>query len=157
MVIFESTLSTRAFRKKLDMGILRKIALAAVPVALVYVFGRMLDLANRGALGYAFRFDRESLLFLLEMALFAVPMVLFTRPKVLASRRWLFIAATGMVLGFVLNRLNVSITGIETASGTSYFPSWMELAVTAMIVAVGMALFGFAVKRLPIYPPEELE
>jgi Ni/Fe-hydrogenase subunit HybB-like protein len=156
MVIFESTLSSRAFRKRLDMGLLRKIALAAVPVLLVYLAGRFLDLLNRGALVHLLTPGRESALFLLEIALFAVPLVAFTRPRVLASRRWLFAAATCLVLGFILNRLNVSITGIEGAAGVRYFPSWMELAITAMIVAVGMALFSFAVKHLPIYPSEEL-
>ncbi len=37
-----------------------------------------------------------------------------------------------------------------------YFPKWTELAVTGMIIAVGFALFGMAVKYLPIFPREEL-
>jgi hypothetical protein len=37
-----------------------------------------------------------------------------------------------------------------------YFPKWSELAVTGMIIAAGFALFGMAVKYLPIFPKEEL-
>ena len=58
-------------------------------------------------------------------------------------------------MGFVVNRLNVSITGSRgpRAGGTS--PPWPELVITLMLVAVGFALFGLAVKHLPVYPREE--
>jgi len=58
---------------------------------------------------------------------------------------------SAVVLGFVLNRLNVSLTGFEASSGVSYFPSWVELAVTAMLVAVGFLAFGLAAKHLPVF------
>ena len=61
-----------------------------------------------------------------------------------------------VVLGFITNRLNVSITGFEGSTGVHYFPKWTELAVTGMIIAVGFALFGLAVKYLPIFPDEEM-
>jgi Ni/Fe-hydrogenase subunit HybB-like protein len=60
------------------------------------------------------------------------------------------------VLGFITNRMNVSITGFEGSTGVRYFPKWTELAVTGMIIAIGFALFGLAVKYLPIFPPEEV-
>jgi c(7)-type cytochrome triheme protein len=37
------------------------------------------------------------------------------------------------------------------ASGAKYFPSWMELAVTAAMVAAGFAGFAFAVKHLNVF------
>jgi Ni/Fe-hydrogenase subunit HybB-like protein len=52
--------------------------------------------------------------------------------------------------------MNVSITGFEGSTGMRYFPKWSELAVTGMIIAAGFALFGLAVKYLPIFPAEEL-
>jgi c(7)-type cytochrome triheme protein len=55
-----------------------------------------------------------------------------------------------------MNRLNVSITGMEGALG-NYFPSWTEVAVTSMIVALGFVLFSTAVKYLPVFPAEETE
>jgi Ni/Fe-hydrogenase subunit HybB-like protein len=56
------------------------------------------------------------------------------------------------VLGFVMHRMNVSVTGMERASGVSYFPSWMEFAVSLALVAGGFAIFGLAVRYLPIFP-----
>lgn len=62
-----------------------------------------------------------------------------------------------MVLGFVTNRLNVSITGMESAAGMHYIPKWTEVAVTGAIIAVGFALFGMAAKYLPIFPESPKE
>jgi len=60
------------------------------------------------------------------------------------------------VIGFVVNRLNVAITGMAAASGILYIPSWMEFTVTIAIFTVGFVLFGMAVKYLAIYPIEEM-
>jgi len=58
------------------------------------------------------------------------------------------------VLGFITNRLNVSITGLEGSAGLHYVPKWTELSITAAIIAAGFALFGLAAKYLPIFPAE---
>jgi len=65
------------------------------------------------------------------------------------------LAAVLVVLGFITNRMNVSITGFEGSTGVRYFPKWTELAVTGMIIAGGFALFGLAVKYLPIFEKHE--
>jgi Ni/Fe-hydrogenase subunit HybB-like protein len=66
----------------------------------------------------------------------------------------LYVASVLVVLGFITNRLNVSITGLESAAGMHYAPKWTEVAVTGAIIAVGFALFGLAAKYLPIFPSE---
>jgi Ni/Fe-hydrogenase subunit HybB-like protein len=67
----------------------------------------------------------------------------------------LYASALLVVMGFVTNRLNVAITGFEAAQGERYVPAWSELAVTLMLVAVGFAAFGLAVRHLGVYPKEE--
>jgi Ni/Fe-hydrogenase subunit HybB-like protein len=56
-----------------------------------------------------------------------------------------------VIFGFVTHRLNVSITGMEAASGTTYLPKWTEVSITLAIVAVGFAAFRLAVKYLPVF------
>jgi c(7)-type cytochrome triheme protein len=51
----------------------------------------------------------------------------------------------------VMNRLNVSITGMERSSGVSYAPSLTEVSVTLMIVGIGFTLFTLAAKYLPVF------
>lgn len=59
------------------------------------------------------------------------------------------------VLGFVANRLNVSITGMEGTAGLRYLPSWMEITVSVGLVGLGMAAFALAVRYLPIFVEAE--
>jgi Ni/Fe-hydrogenase subunit HybB-like protein len=56
-----------------------------------------------------------------------------------------------VIFGFITNRLNVSITGMEASSGTAYIPRWSEIAVTLAIIALGFAIFRYAVHQLPIF------
>ena len=81
-------------------------------------------------------------------------LALLTSRKVRESSGGLYLVSVLVLLGFITNRMNVSITGFETAAGAHYIPKWTELAVTGAIIAAGFALFGLAVKYLPIFPPE---
>jgi Ni/Fe-hydrogenase subunit HybB-like protein len=155
MVILESHLSGRAFGKRLEIDLLADLARVFVAVQAVYLVWRLQDLAGRGALPLAFSGTLAGTLFLVEIALGAVvPMVLFAMPRIRRSETGLFCGAALAVAGFVLNRLNVSITGLEAGTGVRYFPSWMEIAVTMSIVAAGFAVFGLAARHLPIFPAE---
>jgi Ni/Fe-hydrogenase subunit HybB-like protein len=156
MVIFESYLSGKAFGKQLEVPLLGDLARVVVVVQLVYVVWRLEDLASRGVLNHLWTGSLPSVAFLTEIILGSlVPIALFAFPRVRRNARWLFVGATFAVLGFVMNRLNVGITGFELGTGTRYFPSWMEISVTMMIVALGFAAFGLAAKHLPIFESEE--
>jgi Ni/Fe-hydrogenase subunit HybB-like protein len=77
---------------------------------------------------------------------------MFTQRRIRRSRTGLVLGALFAVLGFVMYRLDVSITGLERASGVHYVPSWMELWVSVGLVALGMGAFAFAARTLPIFP-----
>jgi c(7)-type cytochrome triheme protein len=155
MTIFESFMSRRAFGKKLERHLLEGLARTSVVVLALYTILKLEDLAARGNFGLIFQVTPESTLFWGEMTLGAIlPMILFATPRVRRSENGLFLAAVLTVMGFVLNRLNVAITGMAASSGVLYIPSWMELAVTMSVVTVGFVLFGFAVKHLPVFSGE---
>jgi Ni/Fe-hydrogenase subunit HybB-like protein len=79
--------------------------------------------------------------------------VLFVR-RVRESREGLFAVAVLVITGFLLNRLNVSITGMEGLNGVNYFPKWTEVAVTLSLVGVAFAFFALAVRYLDLFGPE---
>jgi Ni/Fe-hydrogenase subunit HybB-like protein len=81
--------------------------------------------------------------------------LLLSQKKIRTTAQGLYLAAVLVVLGFITNRLNVSIIGQETSAGMHYVPKWTEIAVTGAIIAAGFALFGLATKYLPIFPAEE--
>jgi Ni/Fe-hydrogenase subunit HybB-like protein len=62
-----------------------------------------------------------------------------------------------VVFGFIANRLNVGVTAMEAASGTSYVPKWSEIAVTLSIVAAGFAIFRVIAEYFPIFEKVSLE
>jgi Ni/Fe-hydrogenase subunit HybB-like protein len=158
MVVLESYLSERAFGHRLSMELLEPLGRAMVVVLGLYGLLRLRILAKNGALAGLRHPGYEQWMFLLEMGLGVVlPVVLLAIPRVRASRRGLVIGSLCSVLGFVMYRLNVSVTGMERAAGTRYIPSWMELTVSVGLVAVGFAVFALAVKYLPIFHHEEAD
>ena len=156
MVIVESRLSSRAFGRQLEMPILTDIGRALLVGLGVFGAFRLYDLYHRHALALAFRPTYEAGLFHLEFLLGVVlPFALLASPKIRANSRGLYAAALLTVLGFVTHRLNVSVTGLESAAGMRYVPAWAEVAISMLLVAVGFAAFGLAVRYLPVYPDEE--
>ncbi|HET9531587.1 MAG TPA: Ni/Fe-hydrogenase cytochrome b subunit [Blastocatellia bacterium] len=157
MTIFESYLSLRAFRKSLEFNLLSKLGSVAAVTLLVYLVMKVLDMEGRGVLRMAFEPTYESRMFLAEMLLGVIaPIIMFLTPRIRKNQFGLFISALMVVMGLVMNRLNVSITGMDRSSGVNYFPSWTEISITASIVGVGFLLFGLAVKYLKVFPPEEM-
>jgi Ni/Fe-hydrogenase subunit HybB-like protein len=157
MTIVESYLSARAFQKTLETPLLRELARIMIGVLLVFFTLRFLDLGNRGALPLLFDGSFEAAMMWLELGfMLIIPLVLFNVKGWGRTRRGLFFTAVSVVLGFVTNRLNVTMTSVERYYsehfGQSYFPSIGELAVTISIVTLGFVLFAMAVKYLPIFP-----
>ncbi len=156
MTIFESSMSAKHFGRQLELPILQELGRVLAVVLGVYAILRVEDLVHRGVIGLMFQPGYETYLFWLEVSLSVIlPLGLLAQAKIRNSPGGLYLAAVLTVLGFITNRMNVSITGFESAAGAHYFPKWTELSVTGAIIAAGFALFGLAVKYLPIFPEEE--
>jgi Ni/Fe-hydrogenase subunit HybB-like protein len=156
MTIFESSLSSKYFGRQLELPILQELGRVLMVVLSVIGILRFEDLLHRGVLPLMLRPGYEMSLFWLEVILsLLAPLALLSQKKVRQSAGGLYLCSVLVVLGFITNRLNVSITGMETSAGMHYVPRWTEISVTAAIIAAGFALFGLAVKYLPIFPAEE--
>ena len=93
-----------------------------------------------GVLGQAFSSSREAFFFQLELAIGVIlPMALLATPAVRRNSGRLYGAAVLVVAGFIMDRLNVSITGLEAVQGGRYVPSVAEGIITVMLVAIGVA------------------
>jgi Ni/Fe-hydrogenase subunit HybB-like protein len=157
MTIFESSLSSKYFHKQLELSILQSLGRVLVVVMAVFLILRFEDLLHRGMLIAIIRpgahaYERN--LFLLETGLLIAGFVLLCFKRVRNTPGGLYLSAVLVLLGFVTNRLNVSITGMEAQAGVRYIPKWTEIGVTAMFVAAGFAIFGLAAKYLPIFEEE---
>ncbi|HRY43556.1 MAG TPA: Ni/Fe-hydrogenase cytochrome b subunit, partial [Thermoanaerobaculia bacterium] len=158
MTIVESFLSHRAFGKELEMELLVPLGRVALLILGVTAVIRFADFRHRGILGLPFAPTYESRLFLAEMIIGVLaPAVLLALPKVRQHRTGLFLSALLIVMGVVMNRLNVSITGMERSSGEIYVPAFTEIAITLSVVGVGFLVFALAVKYLPVFPEHEMK
>jgi Ni/Fe-hydrogenase subunit HybB-like protein len=151
MTIFESWHSSRAFGRALELPLLASMGRVLAVVMSVYLWIRVLDMTHRHVFGLLALNRTETWLFALEIALFAVPMVLLYQKAIRLQPGTLYACAVMVVFGFVANRLNVGITGLESGSGTHYIPRWTEVAVTLSIVAAGFATFRVIAQYFPIF------
>jgi Ni/Fe-hydrogenase subunit HybB-like protein len=144
-------LSARAFGREIEMPLLEVLGRALAVVLAIYGILKFQDLWARGALVHLREPSTETLLFVLEISLgLLIPFWLLLVRKIREDRDGLFAIAVLVITGFLLNRLNVSITGMEASSGVHYFPRWTEVAVTMSIVGVGFLLFSLAVQYLNV-------
>jgi Ni/Fe-hydrogenase subunit HybB-like protein len=153
MTILESHLSERAFGRRLEMDLLEPLARGMVVALGVYGLLRLIVVVNNGAIAGLRHPGYEGWMFLLETSVgVLLPVGLLLIERVRTNPTGLTIAAMLAVLGFVMNRLNVSVTGMESAAGVRYVPSWMEVTVSLALVALGFGLFALAVRYLAVFP-----
>jgi Ni/Fe-hydrogenase subunit HybB-like protein len=151
MTIFESWHSSRAFGRALELPLLASMARVLAVVMSVYLWVRFLDLSHRHVLGLLAQNRIETWLFALEIALMVVPTILLYQKSIRMQPGKLYACAVMVVFGFITNRLNVGIAGLEAGSGTHYLPKWSEVAVTLSIVAAGFAIFRGIAQYFPIF------
>ncbi|NIA10943.1 MAG: Ni/Fe-hydrogenase cytochrome b subunit [Nitrospiraceae bacterium] len=158
MVNVESFLSFRAFGKRLEPEILADLGKATAFMLMFYLVIRFEDLIVRHSLKYAFRLDLGAIFFWIEVGLLMiVPMIILMsdklrhKPLVLAGAQFM------VVLGMIFDRMNVTTTAFQLGTGVSYHPLWSEFAISIGVVAIGMGLFGLAVRYLPVFPEGPIE
>jgi len=96
---------------------------------------------------------KRQLLFWLEIALLViVPLVLLNMKGVRENPQYLYWTCAVIVMGFMANRLNVSVTALQTSSAAYYVPKWTEFAATFATIAAAVVAFRYAVIYLDILP-----
>jgi len=166
MTIFESTLSSRYFKRGLEIHLLEKLARAIPFVLGLYALVKFGQLAIAGDLKYLFTSGLMSILFWTEIALsIVIPMILFSFKQLRQNHSGLLIGAIIVLVGMILNRFNVSwfavrhydpLTYIPTfMSNVKYLPTLAEVSISLGIFSAGILAFGLAVKYLPVFEAEE--
>jgi Ni/Fe-hydrogenase subunit HybB-like protein len=150
MVVFESILSGWLLKHPLDGKLLGDLTRPLPWLLLVALAVRLGDLFVRGSLSAVTEGSLQSYSFLVEVSIgLALPAL------VLFSRSWretpgrLFTIATLVVLGVVLNRVNVSIIGMFSKTST-YIPAWSEWVVSVGLVALGVLAVVFISENMPV-------
>jgi Ni/Fe-hydrogenase subunit HybB-like protein len=151
-------LCVRSLNVKLDTAILSELSRVIGPMLALYGIFRGVDLVTHGAVPYMFKWREESLSFWVEVLLFvAAPVVLLSTKKVRNTPQLLYWTCSLVVMGFMANRLNVSITGLQASAGIYYVPKWTEFAASLMVLTMVVMAFRFAVIYLDILPKKQTQ
>ena len=153
MVIVESTISSRVFRRGLELDLLGGLARVIPFILAAYIAVKIGDLAGSGELSLLTEWNLESGLWWLEILGFVLlPMVLFSLPAVRGSSAGLLFSALLVISGVILSRFAVSLIAIgKPEFAASYVPHPLEFAVTIGVVAAGVAAFGLVARYLPLF------
>ena len=165
MIILESSLSARYFKRGLETQLLEKLA-RAIPIVLgVYALVKFGELVISGYTKYLFTSGVMSVLFWAEILIgVVIPMILFSVKRVRSSSNGLLAGAVILLVGMILNRFNVSWLAVQHPDPLSYMPAFMgnvhympsipEVLVSVGIFSFGILAFGLAVKYLPVFEEE---
>lgn len=165
MIILESSLSSRYFKRGLETHLLEKLA-KALPIVLgVYLILKFAELAVTGDLGYLFTSGVMTILFWAEIIIgVVIPMIWFSVKKNRTSPNALLAGAIITLLGMILNRFNVSWFAVKHPDPLFYLPNFMgnvsylptlpEVFVSIGIFSAGILAFGLASKYLPVFDSE---
>nr|MBN2277379.1 Ni/Fe-hydrogenase cytochrome b subunit [candidate division Zixibacteria bacterium] len=152
MIIFESLTTHWVYRKDSDTARTAKLGGIAVWVLGIYLVVRMIDIIANGKFGLIFTSSRESVLFLAEILISTIiPMVIFSVRRLQYNRNWQWIGATMVVFGMIFNRINIGGLTMIRATGDTYFPSWMEFAISFGVVSAAALAFMFAIEKFHVW------
>jgi Ni/Fe-hydrogenase subunit HybB-like protein len=157
MVILEGSISIKVFADRMEpdehkrhediiVGLSKGAAISLFVYyffkAIIFIHGKQWDLL----------FSFWGILYLLEVYLFVlVPCVLFAHGAKIRNTGLIRIAAIMTACGIILNRLNVSLIAFNWNSPNHYYPTWMEVIVSAGVLMVEVWVFRWIVLRMPVF------
>ncbi|MCA1765450.1 MAG: hypothetical protein LC633_04245, partial [Desulfobulbaceae bacterium] len=152
VVVFESIISSLAFKRPLERGMLSRLA-GLIPWVLGgYLVVRFQEINAAGLFPYAFSGGLHGNMFLLENFLLLGALLILIYPVNRRSPKMLFISSMLILVGGGLYRLNAYLIGYDSGIGYHYFPSSPELLITFAIIALELMGYIWFVKRFPVLP-----
>jgi Ni/Fe-hydrogenase subunit HybB-like protein len=160
VVTCESALSGKTYKHAWDNEAMPFLAKWSGYVLSFYFVVRITDLIVRGQVARLFTtFDVQTAMCLIELIIGSVlPLFFFWTynlsgkfmDKSMTVRNAVFI-----ILGVVLNRTNVVITGMWNSAGTTYYPSLAETLITVGLTSFGILIYLFVSENFDIFSPHE--
>jgi Ni/Fe-hydrogenase subunit HybB-like protein len=158
VTIVESFFSAKILKRGLESHLMADLGRAASFILILYLIIKFSDLAARGAWDLLYERNLQSGMFLLEMlGGFALPAIMLSFRKLRNKPRWLLSASLLVMVGIVLNRVNVAWIGMSVTDHLHYYPTWMEIALSLGFITAGTIIFFLAVHFLPVFPKAEEE
>ena len=156
LVIFEGTVSRRAFRSRMNDehvehhdDVVLGLSKICAGTMYAYLFLKVLDLVHGQKLSYLA--TPMGHWYLVEVVGFVlVPMAMFTEAVRWRSQALAKTAAVLAMLGILMNRLNVSIIGFEWTQPVRYVPTPYEFIVSLAVVLAEIWVLRWVILRMPV-------
>jgi Ni/Fe-hydrogenase subunit HybB-like protein len=140
------------WRRPIDRTVLASLTNIVSWTTIIWLAIRLGDIAWRGQMGAAMRFDFFSLIFLTETALIAVPALALRSANLRLQPANSFPLLTVLCLGGLLYRYTPTTIAFQPGEGYHYFPAVPELAISIGLIALAVVGYLFTVKRFAILP-----
>jgi Ni/Fe-hydrogenase subunit HybB-like protein len=154
VITLESLIASRVYRRPPEIGILSDLGKGLGIALLIYFAMKVTDLYARGTAVWVW--DKPHFFFFVEIfGTVVLPALLLCFPEIRRTEKGLYWASGLAAFGVVLNRFNVSLTGYIGYRQFGYFPSAVEIIITAALVAMAILIFDLGMRYLPIHPVGE--
>jgi formate dehydrogenase iron-sulfur subunit len=152
MIIFESLMSEKYLKHEARFDLLSGIA-KWIPYLLGFYFiVKIGDIIVRDVISQTITFSGQAISWWLEIIIgVIIPFILFVQPKTIKNKKNMLWASTLIIIGLVWNRINLAIVGTIVEGWEPYYPMWTEIFISVGVVSIGLIVFKWAVKNLPIY------
>jgi Ni/Fe-hydrogenase subunit HybB-like protein len=156
MVSFETILTGKVFNHEAPKDVLEGLAKGVLFFGCIYCVLKVGIIISGPGLGILFSSGFLGFMWMLEMAVgVIIPVVLLAKKSNRMDLDKLFVANIMVIIGVLLNRLNVGVFGVSdyaNRAGGDYFPSIMELTLTAGMIAFAILGFKVCAKYLNLFP-----
>ena len=149
-VIIAAMLANIWWARPLPVRLVSQLSRWNAVLVLWFFVLRVTDISIREHTHEMFAFDRFGVSFLVELALMLPPALLLVYGKRKQPRGGMFRMALVTLTGAAFYRFNVCLGGFMPGAGWVYFPSTMEILISAGLCALGVVAYIVIAKRLPI-------
>ena len=157
MVIVESTMSARFFKRKVELDLLCDVGKVLTWAIIGCLALRTVDLVVRGVGSELLVATPQAAAFWIEITVgLLIPLAILLTPEYAVSGRWMFWAAIMVIVGLLINRMNVAVIGLSSEYSLPYVPHWMEIMISVGIVSFGILAYIAVCRNFPIFSDEEL-
>ncbi|MBU1983338.1 Ni/Fe-hydrogenase cytochrome b subunit [bacterium] len=155
MVIFEALLSERVLGHKSHFHLLSSLSKAMPYLLGIYLLLKVADIVGQWTVISAFSLSAQTVSWWMELSVGVIlPLVLYLSPDVRNSRSGLMWTSLLVVVGVLWNRINVAIVGVIVKQWETYYPHWIEIFITVGIVSIGLLVFRWVGRTMPVYEGE---
>jgi len=152
MVVLVSLAYARLYGRPLQLPVLTGLSTAAAVILGLYLVAKAADLVLRHQTGLLLSGQWEVGFFAAEVVLGAVlPILLVAIPATRKSPTGLAVASVSAVIGLVLYRLNVGVTGLLRTSEVAYFPSLTEISLSLGLIAMAGLVLIYLVENYRVF------